>query len=250
MHRATYKQLRLLVTAAAVLLWQGVATPALGATYHGNQNSHAFHAPGCRDFNCPNCTKIFTSYAAAVNAGYHPHKECVDNAKETKPGTLSKPQGGQAKTSTLPAKRPDNNANGEVRPERTGGSESVSPGKPKPDQPGTEESKLKLTLKEVGTYRDKTLVQGAGEVSRILADDKEGIKHQRFILKLASGQTLLVAHNTDVGQRVENLQVGDIVEFYGESAENNEGGVVHWTHRDLKGVHPNGWLKVKGQTYQ
>jgi Protein of unknown function (DUF3465). len=41
-------------------------------------------------------------------------------------------------------------------------------------------------------------VQGAGIVSRLLSDDNEGSRHQRFILELPSGHTLLVAHNIDL----------------------------------------------------
>lgn len=107
-----------------------------------------------------------------------------------------------------------------------------------------------LSLKTVGNYRGKRLVQGKGKTVRLLSDDHEGSKHQRFIIQLASGQTLLVAHNIDVGRRVEGLKVGDLVEFYGEYATNAEGGVIHWTHRDLKGRHPNGWLRLRGVTYQ
>jgi len=33
-------------------------------------------------------------------------------------------------------------------------------------------------------------VSGSGKVSRILRDDNEGSRHQRFILRLSSGQTL------------------------------------------------------------
>lgn len=107
-----------------------------------------------------------------------------------------------------------------------------------------------LAFRTVGDYRGKTLIQGEGEVLRLLADDRDGSKHQRFIVRFASGQTLLVAHNIDVGRRVEGLKVGDRIAFYGEYAKNAEGGVVHWTHRDLKGRHPDGWLRLRGVTYQ
>ncbi|EGS74022.1 hypothetical protein VCBJG01_3074, partial [Vibrio cholerae BJG-01] len=38
-------------------------------------------------------------------------------------------------------------------------------------------------------------VQGLGQVLKVLPDDNDGSRHQKFILKLNSGQTLLVAHN-------------------------------------------------------
>jgi Protein of unknown function (DUF3465) len=93
-------------------------------------------------------------------------------------------------------------------------------------------------------------VQGGGRVSRVLPDDNEGSRHQRFILQLASGQTLLVAHNIDLANRIVSLQPGDDVEFNGEYAWNERGGVIHWTHRDPQRSHVDGWIKHKGRTYQ
>jgi len=93
-------------------------------------------------------------------------------------------------------------------------------------------------------------VQGRGVVARVLSDDNVGSRHQRFILELASGQTVLVAHNIDLAPRVPSLRAGDVVEFYGEFEWNEQGGVVHWTHHDPNGRHPDGWLKAGGRTYQ
>jgi cold shock CspA family protein len=91
---------------------------------------------------------------------------------------------------------------------------------------------------------------GEGVVVRVLSDDNDGSRHQRFILRLASGQTLLIAHNIDIANRIEALSSGDRVEFYGQYESNPEGGVIHWTHHDPDGNHVAGWLKHNGMVYQ
>jgi len=93
-------------------------------------------------------------------------------------------------------------------------------------------------------------MSGAGVVERLLADDNDGSRHQRFILRLSSGQTVLVSHNIDIAPRVAGLAVGDSVEFHGVYEYNAEGGVIHWTHHDPDGSHVSGWLKHNGQLYQ
>ena len=93
-------------------------------------------------------------------------------------------------------------------------------------------------------------VQSQGIVIKTLPDDNQGSRHQRFLLKLSSGQTLLIAHNIDLAPRIPNLKVGDTVAFYGEYEWNAKGGVIHWTHHDPQKRHPNGWLKHQGKIYQ
>jgi Protein of unknown function (DUF3465) len=98
--------------------------------------------------------------------------------------------------------------------------------------------------------RSDVQVRGAGRVARILGDDSLGDRHQRFILELPSGHTVLIAHNIDLALRVEPLSVGDAVEFHGIYEWNDKGGVVHWTHHDPQGQHEPGWLKHHGRTYE
>lgn len=93
-------------------------------------------------------------------------------------------------------------------------------------------------------------IAGNGIVSKTLPDDNKGSRHQRFILKLKSGQTLLVAHNIDLAPKIKGLKKGDAVEFYGEYEWSEQGGVIHWTHHDPKKRHADGWLKHNGNMYQ
>ncbi len=93
-------------------------------------------------------------------------------------------------------------------------------------------------------------LEGSGVVVKVLADDNDGSRHQRFILRRESGGTVLVAHNIDVAPRIPELRQGDTVAFFGEFELNSKGGVVHWTHHDPAGRHVAGWLKHEGRTYQ
>ncbi len=93
-------------------------------------------------------------------------------------------------------------------------------------------------------------VRGSGKVIRLLPDDNDGSRHQKFIVRLDSGNTILIAHNIDLAPRIDRLRRGDRIEFYGEYEWNDRGGVVHWTHDDPAGRHEDGWLRHKGKTYQ
>jgi hypothetical protein len=98
--------------------------------------------------------------------------------------------------------------------------------------------------------RSGVQVSGEGIVTKILADDNEGSRHQRFILDIGSGSTLLVAHNIDLAPRLTSLKVGDTVAFSGVYEWNPKGGLLHWTHHDPSGQHQAGWLKHNGQVSQ
>lgn len=86
-------------------------------------------------------------------------------------------------------------------------------------------------------------------VDRLLADDNEGSRHQRFIIRVGEARTVLVAHNIDLAPRVP-LRVGDAVIVHGEYEWNERGGVLHWTHHDPDGRHDPGWIEHAGKRYQ
>ena len=81
------------------------------------------------------------------------------------------------------------------------------------------------------------MVEATGQVDRLLSDDLEGSRHQRFIVRLSSGHTVLISHNIDIAPRIGSLRQGDPIRFRGEYEWNSQGGVVHWTHHDPKGQH-------------
>ena len=98
--------------------------------------------------------------------------------------------------------------------------------------------------------RSDIQVQTQGTVKVILPDDNNGSRHQKMILHLENGLTVLIAHNIDLAPKIEGLKKGDKVEFYGEYEYNQKGGVIHWTHHDPQGKHIDGWLKYQGRMYQ
>lgn len=98
--------------------------------------------------------------------------------------------------------------------------------------------------------RSGEMVAGYGVVQKVLKDDNDGSRHQRFILDVGQGKTLLVAHNIDLAPRVANLKEGDTVRFFGQYETNHRDGVLHWTHHDPAGRHAHGWLEHQGKRYQ
>jgi len=90
----------------------------------------------------------------------------------------------------------------------------------------------------------------SGVVARILADDRDGSRHQRFIIQVDGGDTLLIAHNIDLAPRLDGLTVGEKVRVFGEFAWNPRGGTVHWTHHDPQGRHVPGYIEWRGRRYQ
>ena len=98
--------------------------------------------------------------------------------------------------------------------------------------------------------RSGVMVAGEGVVQKVLKDDNEGSRHQRFILDVGQGKTLLIAHNIDVAPRVPDVRMGESVRFYGQYESNAQGGVLHWTHHDPAGRHAHGWLEYQGKRYQ
>ncbi len=99
-----------------------------------------------------------------------------------------------------------------------------------------------------GKRDDETWIEDSGFVKRLLSDDRDGSRHQRFVVQLRGGQTLLIAHNIDLAKRVP-LGLGDKVGFRGMYEWNDLGGLVHWTHHDPQGVEDGGWVRYRRQKY-
>ncbi len=123
------------------------------------------------------------------------------------------------------------------------------PPAPAPETPATE-SATSAVESAFAERRSDVWLGAAGEVERTLADDLDGSRHQRFVLRLESGHTVLVSHNIDLAPRIDALRVGDRVTLRGEYEWNDRGGVIHWTHRDPAGRRAGGWIEHDGRRYR
>ena len=91
-------------------------------------------------------------------------------------------------------------------------------------------------------------IEGRGFIKRLLGDDSDGSRHQRFIVQSPSRQSLLIAHNIDLADRVP-VGMGDRIQFRGMYEWNELGGLVHWTHHDPLGVEDGGWIRYRRKAY-
>ena len=87
-------------------------------------------------------------------------------------------------------------------------------------------------------------------MAHLLPDGVEGSRHQRFIVRMASGHTVLVVHNIDLAPRVSGLREGDRVSIKGEYEWNDRGGIIHWTHKDPRSAHEDGWIDHNNVRYE
>ena len=92
-------------------------------------------------------------------------------------------------------------------------------------------------------------LEASGRVSRVLRDDKEGARHQKFILELDDGHSVLVAHNIDLARRIPARE-GLSLTVRGRYEWNDRGGVIHWTHHDPDGREQGGWIEVDDVRYE
>lgn len=93
-------------------------------------------------------------------------------------------------------------------------------------------------------------VEGRGDIVKVLPDDTQGDRHQRMLVSVAPGKTILIVHNIDIAPRIQGVREGDEIVFSGEFKWNEKGGLVHWTHHDPRKKHADGWIRYQDRTYQ
>ncbi len=92
-------------------------------------------------------------------------------------------------------------------------------------------------------------VTGKAVVLKLLPDDRQGLQHQKFLLQLSNGTTILVAHDISYAPKVP-IVPGDQITIHGSYIWNSKGGLIHWTHHSDSPRHEGGWIQFQGQYYQ
>lgn len=105
-----------------------------------------------------------------------------------------------------------------------------------------------MTGPRYGKSDDDSWIEDTGIVVRLLGDERDETPHQRFVVELGGGQTLLIAHNLDLAGRVP-AGIGDRLHFRGVYEWNDRGGLLHWTHRDPVGQTDGGWIRHGRRVY-
>jgi hypothetical protein len=86
-------------------------------------------------------------------------------------------------------------------------------------------------------------------VLKVLREDDRGLPHQKFLIGLSNGTTVLIAHNLKMASQVP-ISAGDTVRIHGEYIWNAHGGLIHWTHHTDTPYHEGGWIEFQGVRYQ
>lgn len=98
-------------------------------------------------------------------------------------------------------------------------------------------------------HQIKVEVTARAPVYKLLPDDTRGLPHQKFLISLSNGTTVLIAHDTKMAARVP-IQPGDSVRIHGEYIWNASGGLIHWTHHTDTPRHEGGWIEFDGKRYE
>lgn len=87
------------------------------------------------------------------------------------------------------------------------------------------------------------------EVIRLLPDDTQGAKHQRFYVRLSDGQEVSAVYSLESGRDRVPVKVGSRVGLAGEFKWTRFGALIHWLHEDTSNRRPDGYVEISGVRY-
>lgn len=156
----------------------------------------------------------------------------------------------KAEMFSMPTKRGDRQGSRREAspPPRAAPVGKASRAKPARVVPGPE-----AVLRLVKSRAEAEWVTARLRVLKVLADDREGARHQRLLVKVGEDGrgndfTVKVSHNLELAPRVP-ISEGEEFIVRGEFAWNDLGGAIHWTHHDPDGRREGGWIEFGGRRY-
>ena len=98
---------------------------------------------------------------------------------------------------------------------------------------------------------DRGFEEHEGRILAVLPEDTIGIRHQRLLVRLENRKKVLLVHNIDLCPRIDGLERGRDIRFYGQFTDNDRGGVFHRLHRNMNPFRPyvDGWIEYDGSRY-
>jgi hypothetical protein len=184
------------------------------------ENRHQLKATG--SFLCALIFAAIVTFTACSSSGQAPESQVDKN-----PGQIEQIQPGQS----LP---------GQALPGQTSTN---------PSQSGFSNFGDEALIQAQTAHAIKVEVEAVAKVKKLLSEDDQGLPHQKFLLVLSNGTTVLIAHNIKIADRVP-VSAGDTVKVHGEYIWNPRGGLIHWTHRSDTPYHEGGWIELNGVRYQ
>ncbi len=87
-------------------------------------------------------------------------------------------------------------------------------------------------------------------VVKVLKNDTQGSRHQRWLMRTASGELITAIYNIDVAEEIP-LKTGDTISLAGELifGSRKKDPIIHWLHSDPEKKRPDGYIIYAGKKY-
>lgn len=93
-------------------------------------------------------------------------------------------------------------------------------------------------------------VSAQGHLIRRLPEQLSPYRAQLFLVRLTSGQKLIIKHDIEMGEALPDIKKGALLFFKGLYKWNRKGGFIIFTTQKNRENNLSGWLKYKEITYQ
>lgn len=100
------------------------------------------------------------------------------------------------------------------------------------------------------SQRGGVFVESVGRIVKILDDQITPYPAQVILIRLSSGQKLIIKHDINLGSALPTLKKAEALQFKGIYKWNDRGGMILSTHKNNDFPKHSGWLKYDDKIYQ